>query len=171
MKKWHGVIPVCLMAVVVGWGYVQAQPRMMVPPSPYSNAYAPQYSEVAPVPGQLPLDHEAYYLSDVPLEQPLQAYEVGAPIELYGRVIYRDTRKIHPAAVPYLVQVPLFQPRRAGCVTCPPCCVWVKICVPPCSEPCVKVRRNGHLLCYDFGRHSVKVVVRRDNRVIVNYGH
>lgn len=148
---------------VLSLGYVQAQPLLMSP------GVVP-YTESAPVPvppGTEP--YETYYLPDMPPTQPVQPYVEGGLLELYPHVTYRDTRRIHPAAVPYIIQVPLHQPRRS-CVECVPSCALVKICVPPCHEPCVGVRRDGHLLRYDFGKYSVRVVVRRNNQVIVNYG-
>ncbi len=157
-------------AGLLGAGFVQAQPMLLGPGAP---SYIESTPLPMPVPGAFPVEpyqHETYYAPDIDAIQPIQEYTVGMPIVLYDRVVYRDTRRIHPAAVPYLVEVPLPPPRRArGCVDCPPSCAIVKICVPPCQTPCVRVRRNGHKLRYDFGKYSVDVLVRRDGRVIVNY--
>ncbi|MBL4884792.1 MAG: hypothetical protein JKY95_09695 [Planctomycetaceae bacterium] len=117
---------------------------------------------LAPQPGYIPAESE----------QKLQPYVVAQAPELYSNVIYRDLRKVAPCAVPYLVQVPVEQ------LCCDPCthclrtetvCVTIKLCVPPCKCPCVIVRRNGRKLIYDFGEYRVRVIVRNDGRVIVNY--
>ena len=125
-------------------GIVQAQPR-------FPSSSDLQLSEPAPLPfapGQPPLDHGAYYAPNIDQIQPITPYHEGgtyvggAMLELYPHVVYRDTRKIHPHAIPYLVEVPLPQPRRKGCLDCGPTCGYVKICVPPCETPCVRVRRR-----------------------------
>lgn len=105
-------------------------------------------------------------------QQAVQPYVESAAPELYSNVIYRDLRKVAPCAVPYLVEVPVNQlccDPCTHCVSCEKVCVTIKLCVPPCKSPCVTVRRNGRKFIYDFGQHEVKVTVRRDGRVIVNY--
>lgn len=142
---------------VLGAGLANAQPRLSIPAE-----------ESAPPPGVTLEEHQTYYAPDIDTVMPIQVYTEGMPVPLYERVVYRGTRKVCPDYVPYLVEVPLPQPKR-GCVSCEPCFALVKICVPPCKVPCVRVRRDGYTLLYDFGESVVKVAVRRDGRVIVNY--
>ena len=153
-----------------------AGPTLLQPGS----VYAPQ-NEVAPVPTPMPmppqaipqgqpLDHSAQYGPVETFDQPVVPYAEGQVVELYPNVVYRDLRHVHPCAVPYLIDVPLPQPRRSrGCTTCGPTCVTIKVCVPPCKVPCIKVRRRGYKLIYDFGKYEVNVIVRRTGRIIVNY--
>ncbi len=154
---------------------VAAGPTLLQPGA----TYVPQ-SEVAPVPvpmpsqaipGGQPVEHSAQYGPVESHEQPVQPYSEGQVVELYPHVIYRDLRRVHPCAVPYLIDVPLPQPRRSRgcCIECGPTCVTIKVCVPPCKIPCVKVRRHGRKLIYDFGKYEVNVMVRPSGRIIVNY--
>ena len=91
--------------------------------------------------------------------------------DLFPCVVYRDTRKIHPCAVPKVVKIvdPCFQ--KDCCDPCAqPGCVAVQICVPPCSccPPVVKCTRDGKRVKYDYGKCEV-VLTSRGGKVYVNY--
>lgn len=175
LKPWSVLAVAC--AGVVCTSVVMAQPMLYAPGAPYMEASPPM---VMPPANSGPLQYETYYGGVNPGAMPgavpgaeyqtlpIEPYMDAHAPQLYPNVVYRDVRKIHPHAVPYLVQVPLPQPRNP-CLSCGPTCALVKICVPPCKEPCVKVRLFGHKLKYDFGKYEVDVVVRRDGRVIVDY--
>ena len=101
-----------------------------------------------------------------PLEElPSQAAPYSAPavqpVALYRNVKYRDERKMHPCAVPTIVQVP------DPCNPC--CCVNIQICAPPCE--CLCVRRGGLLgrkIVFDYGKYQVDVR-NRNGCLIVDY--
>ncbi|MFN0054872.1 MAG: hypothetical protein ACKV0T_22100 [Planctomycetales bacterium] len=92
-------------------------------------------------------------------------YEGAANVvELYHCVKYKDERHIAPCAVPMIVTV------KDPCAKCDPCnrccppkCVAVQICVPPCSEcpPKITCRRGGEYVRYDFGCYRVEITSRR----------
>ncbi len=171
MMRIRTVSMVCLTVSAMLAGAAFAAGPTLVQPG---TSYVPQ-GEVAPMPpqavpdGQL-TEHSAAYGTVESFEQPLVPYAEGRVVELYPNVVYRDLRSVHPCAVPYLIDVPLPQPRRSrGCVTCGPTCVTIKVCVPPCTTPCVKVRRHGRKFIYDFGKYEVNVMVRRTGRIVVNY--
>ncbi len=87
------------------------------------------------------------------------------PMPLYTNVRYRQERKIHPCAKPMIVEAP--NPCYDPCDPCSPKCVVVEVCAPPCEVPCVKVRRCGDKLVYDFDNgYAVNVIVRRDHLVV-----
>lgn len=119
-------------------------------PAPLGSNYAPE---------QLPPGTAYPTVEDVP-------YAVGGPVALYENVKYRDVRKIHPCAIPMVVQVA--DPCKDPCNTCGPQCVNVQICVPPCECPKIKCRRHGDKVIYDFGRYEVSLTSVR-GMVIVDY--
>ncbi len=84
----------------------------------------------------------------------------SAAVPLYTNVKYRDERNIAPCAVPTIVMVP------DPCNDCG--CVAVQICVPPCETPCVKTKRCGHKVVYDYGKYSVEITSAR-GKVVVDY--
>ena len=132
--------------------------------------------ELSPAPEYAPEPGETLYLPDPQDYQPLVPYQenvlYGPPMPaLYPNVIYKDQHRKHPQAIPYVVEVPLWKPilRRRRANYCGPECATITICVPPCNEPCVRVRRFGHKLRYDFGKYEVDVVVHRNGRIVVDY--
>ena len=168
--KTYGISLASLVISSLLAGAAMAGPTLLQPgttytePAPFPNSVPRQAVPTLP-----PIDHTTQY-APFDSEQPVQPYIESRPIELYQDVTYRDLRRVHPCAVPYLIDVPLPQPRRQrGCVQCGPTCVTIKVCVPPCTEPCVKVRRRGHKFIYDFGKYEVNVMVRPSGRIIVNY--
>ncbi len=177
MMKIRIVALACLtVSTMLVGAAVAAGPTLLQPGA----SYAPQ-SEVAPVPMPMPLPAQAYpagqpiehstsYGPVESFDQPVVPYVEGRVVELYPNVVYRDLRRVHPCAVPYLIDVPMPPSRRSrGCTTCEPTCVTIKVCVPPCTTPCVKVRRHGRKLIYDFGKYEVNVLIRRTGRIVVNY--
>lgn len=88
-----------------------------------------------------------------------------APISLYHRVRYVQTRNMHPCANPMVVAVQNPDRRDAHC--CP--CVYVEICVPPCDPTCIKCNRSGNRVSYEFGNHYAVNLISRNGVVIVNY--
>ncbi|MCG6156659.1 hypothetical protein [Rubinisphaera margarita] len=154
-----------------------AGPILTPPPTTYYEStppvmQAPPSYEVAPLPPTV--SHESMYAPEINEYQTIVPY-VQQPArlgpELYPNVVYKDEHRKHPAAVPYLVEVPLYKPilprRRAN--YCGPDCAHVLICVPPCDTPRVRVTRRGHKLRYDFGKFEVDVIVYRNGRVVVDY--
>jgi hypothetical protein len=91
----------------------------------------------------------------------MHAYPAGPPPVLFTDVKVRHPRKIHPCAVPTLVEVP---------DPCDPCCtVLVEICAPPCELRCVKphglLKRQTR---FDYGEYKVDIIPRGD-RLIIDY--
>lgn len=111
---------------------------------------------------------------------PLQPVPVGSPIgtivcdscdaggiELYQNVKVIQSRKIHPCAVPKIVQVP--NPCYDPCKPCcGPQCVFVEICIPPCACEEVSCSKGGQRTKFDYGKYAVKVTARRGT-LFVNY--
>ena len=89
--------------------------------------------------------------------------------ELFDCVKYKDLRNIAPCAVPMVVSV------KDPCACIDPCdcraapkCVNVKICVPPCGCPDVKLTRNGNKVKYDYGKYVIEITSRK-GIVVVDY--
>jgi hypothetical protein len=101
-----------------------------------------------------------------PTPLPAGAAPVGGPIGLYHCVKYSDVRNVHPCAVPTIVQVtdPCWDPDSC----CPPTCVSVEICVPPCACLEVKHSKDGRKVKYDYGEYEVELV-SRNGKVFVDY--
>lgn len=121
--------------------------------------YAPQSYEVAPTPAvpqsTLPPVPQAYPPA------PYYPLSAAAPVVLYQNVRVKDARKIHPLAVPTIVEVP--DPRDRHCTVC------IEICAPPCE--CVKVRRHGLLgrkVEFDYGKYEIDVTSRR-GLIVIDY--
>lgn len=92
------------------------------------------------------------------------------PVRLFQCVEVEDPDHIAPCAVPKLVKIvdPCWKPDPCSCCPqCPPC-VYVKICVPRCGCPKVRVSREGRRVKYDYGKYSVEVTSRK-GRVRVDY--
>lgn len=126
-----------------------------IPPIPGvydSEPHPPAPQPLGYVAEPLPQGHSVPTFDDVP-------YSVSEPVELYDNVRYRGVRKIHPCAVPMIVQVP--DPCQDPCDTCGPRCVNIEICVPPCECPKIKCRRNGQRMIYDFGKYEVAITSAR----------
>jgi len=107
--------------------------------------------------------------ASVPMAMPAEA----GVIELFPCVTYKNECKIAPCAEPMIVSIKdpcICKP--LCCTGCPPVrCVHVKICVPPCDCPNVKIKREGAKIRYDFGKYSVTIrSVPRKGEVIVDYG-
>lgn len=87
---------------------------------------------------------------------------------LYDNVKVIQSRKIHPCAVPKIVQVPnpCYDP-------CKPCygepCVLVEICVPPCGCEEIYCTKNGKRMVFDYGDYAVKVTARHNGKLYINY--
>ena len=97
----------------------------------------------------------------------------GAPVpvagccsELFDRVCYKDKCKMAPCAEPMIVSVLDPCSRKCDCETK---CVLVKICVPTCGCPKVKVTRSGRHTRYDFGKYAVDIFSNRNGTVTVDY--
>ena len=82
--------------------------------------------------------------------------------ELFHCVRYEDLRNIHPCAVTKIVSIkdPCWKPDPCSyeCQVAP--CVLVKICVPPCGCPKVRVTRNGSKVKFDYGKYEVEISSR-----------
>jgi hypothetical protein len=97
----------------------------------------------------------------------------GVPVPLascdcqfYDRVCYKDKKKIAPCAQTMVVSVIDPCSRKYDCEKR---CVQVKICVPPCDCPKVKVTRNGRHTRYDFGKYAVDIFSNRNGSIVVDY--
>lgn len=135
----------------------QAAPPAGQPvPMPAPGFNAPPPAPNNPAPG-------AFAQSPMPMPEapaPVGMQPVAAaPAELYPCVKYRDVRKIHCAAVPMVVMVK--DPCSVCDPCCPPKCVAVQICVPPC--PCGNIcsSRDGCKVCYNYGKCKVEITTTR----------
>ena len=81
---------------------------------------------------------------------------------LFHCVRYEDLRNIHPCAVTKIVSIkdPCWKPDPCSCECQVAPCVLVKICVPPCGCPKVRVTRNGSKVKYDYGKYEVEISSR-----------
>lgn len=127
--------------------------RPIVPqasPAPsFPQADPPGAVSLTPVPDGTVIPYEQVFVSPLPA------------LPLYDKVKVRQTRNIHPHAVPKLVAVkdPCFD---GGCV-------YIEVCVPPCGreEVCCLRWRDGIRL--DYGKYSVDIVTTRRGLVVVDY--
>lgn len=105
----------------------------------------------------------------VPAPEPVGG-PVGGGCALFHCVEYKDLDNIHPCAVPKIVSIvdPCWKPSKCGCCRPAPRCVQVKICVPPCGCPRVKVSKDGRKVKYDYGKYEVELEAK-DGRVEVDY--
>lgn len=104
------------------------------------------------------------------MPQPVEASHGSAEeVELYHCVEYEDLDNVHPCAVPKIVSVKDPNACYDPCTCCEPGCVFVKICVPPCGCPKVKVKRHGRKVKYDYGDYRVEVESHSDGTVEVDY--
>ncbi|MAG93050.1 MAG: hypothetical protein CMJ48_04805 [Planctomycetaceae bacterium] len=94
---------------------------------------------------------------------PKGAVHVAKPaaVELFQCVEYDDLDNIHPCAVPRIVQMPDPCACCDPCSCCKPKCVNVRICVPPCGCPKVRVTRKGNKVKYDYGKYEVELTVKK----------
>jgi hypothetical protein len=83
--------------------------------------------------------------------------------ELFHCVRYEDLCNVHPCAVTKIVSIkdPCWKPDPCSCKCQVAPCVLVKICVPPCGCPKVRVTRNGSKVKYDYGKYEVEISSRR----------
>lgn len=126
-------------------------------------AYAPDAPPASEPTVVFPSEPTSVYSEGAP------AVSSGPPMQLYHCVEVEDRHNIHPCAVTKIVSVmdPCPQTCNTGCGTCdscnscgsccPPGCVFVQICVPPCGCPEVKVSRRGKKVKYDYGSYEVEI--------------
>lgn len=81
-------------------------------------------------------------------------------VELFACVKYKDLHEIAPCAVPKIISVKDPCACEDTCDCCDPKCVYISICVPPCECECVKVRKDGDRVKYDYGEYEVDVRVK-----------
>ncbi len=76
---------------------------------------------------------------------------------LFKCVEVEDRHNIHPCAVTKIISIldPCACDNRCSC--CGPKCVLVKICVPPCGCPKIKVTRHGRKVKYDYGKYTIEI--------------
>ena len=119
------MMALCLLAVIgVLAAEATAQDLLPAPDMP------PQSYEVQPTPIAPPPAPQAY-----PPPQHAYPAPVVQPVAVYQNVRIKDRHRIHPCAVPTIVEVP--DPCNRHCTVC------IEICAPPCE--CVRVRRHGLL--------------------------
>ncbi len=81
-------------------------------------------------------------------------------------VTYKDIDEMHPAAKPMTVWV--LDPHYKDCNCTQRKLVPIQICVPPCSIPEIKVKKDGARVTYQYGRYGVAIRVY-DDFVEVDY--
>lgn len=122
-------------------------------------------SEFAPGPPPPAPHYDPGFSDGVMLPGPVVHYD-EAPATLFTNVRYTSTRKAHPCAVERIIRI------NDPCGSKHSCCeecVYIKICVPPCSgEDVVRCRRNGDRLRFYYGKYRVDVRVRK-GYVVVDY--
>ena len=154
-----------------------ARERIDVPPRPSlgeaasvagpSIAQSPSAAQPTPGPVLQPTPMAPNALPYAPGPAPVPTVVApAAPLELYGNVKYRQTRKMAPCSVPMIVSVK--DPCSLPCDCCEKC-VNVEICVPQCQcPPTVTTCKDGCKVRYDFGQYAVNITSRR-GVVIVDY--
>lgn len=85
---------------------------------------------------------------------------------LYDRVCYKDRKHLSPCAEPMIVSVIDPCSRKYDCETR---CVQVRICVPTCGCPKVKVSHNGRHTRYDYGKYAIDIYSNRNGTILVDY--
>ena len=152
MKK---LLSVCLIALV---GVASARAYAQEPlPAPTA---APQFQDIPAQPEEIaPPPVQAYPPALQSYPPAIQSYPAGPAPLLFTDVKIRDPRKIHPCAVPTIVEVP--DPRDPCCTVC------IEICAPPCELQCVKphglLKRQTR---FDYGEYKVDVIPRFGKLVI-----
>ncbi len=103
----------------------------------------------------------------VPPAPPEEGSNAPAPkayptARLFHCVRYEDLRNIHPCAVTKIVSIkdPCWKPDPCSCKCQVAPCVLVKICVPPCGCPKVRVTRHGSKVKFDYGKYEVEITSR-----------
>lgn len=148
------LLSVCLIAIVgVASAQAVAQDRFPAPTPAQPYQIGPGYADEIAPPAH-PYPAQAY-------PPAVQSYPAGPAPVLFTDVKVRHPRKIHPCAVPTIVEVP---------DPCDPCCtVLVEICAPPCELHCVKphglLKRQTR---FDYGEYKVDIIPRR-GRLIIDY--
>ncbi len=152
------------LLVPPGLSYSQSTPYPMSSQPVYSQPSYGQPTEPVLIPQ--PMDMDNYYVPGAPSTTIYSSPIITQPAPLFRDVRYRQERNIHPLAVSTIVEAP------NPCYDCKnpysPKCVCIEVCMPPCGQPCIEVKRNGDKLTYDFGKYAVNVIVRRDH-LVVNY--
>jgi len=117
-------------------------------PSPYGRFVTLQGEVVPPAPAE-----EGYI---APADPAVKAHPTAG---LFHSVRYEDLRNIHPCAVTKIVSIkdPCWKPDPCSCECQVAPCVLVKICVPPCGCPKVRVTRNGSKVKYDYGKYEIEI--------------
>ena len=179
MKK--SVLFMMAAAFLVSASYAEAakkskyRPRLFNPVKLISQT-APAAPAPAPASEPLPSvhDHAAPVMSTVSSgscgcnQKP--GCECSAGAELFHCVKVEDRHNIHPCAVPKIISIVDPCSCDDPCSCCGPKCVSVKICVPPCGCPEVKVSRNGRKVKYDYGKYSIEIKSsKRKGRIEIDY--
>lgn len=100
---------------------------------------------------------------------PLDGVPVALPAdacEFFEHVKYKNKRKIAPCAQTMVVSVLDPCSRKCDCETK---CVQVKICVPTCGCPKVRVSRTGRHTRYDYGKYAVDIYSNRNGTILIDY--
>lgn len=95
-----------------------------------------------------------------------QPYVESCAVPLYTNVKVKDLREMAPCAVPKIIAVKDPCACDNGC--CPPPCVYIQICVPPCGCELVSCKRDGDRIRYDYGKYAIDVRVKKDH-IVVDY--
>jgi hypothetical protein len=92
---------------------------------------------------------------------------------LFKCVVVKDWDHIAPCAVSKIVCIvdPCWKPSKCGCCAPKkPRCVQVKICVPKCGCPKVKVSKDGRKVSYDYGKYEVELK-SKNGKIYIDYDH
>lgn len=140
----------------------QVEPQLFQPSGPAQTSRPLTFEQIPAAPALTP---DPAYGPVVPYDQvflpPTSTQVVGPALPLYQNVRVRQTRNMHPQAVPTLVAIR--NPSFGGS------CVYVEVCVPPCGPGQVLCYRRGDRIRLDYGKYSVDIVTTRRGVVVVDY--
>jgi hypothetical protein len=86
--------------------------------------------------------------------------------DFFQHVRYKNKGKISPCAQTMVVSV--LDPCTTKC-DCATKCVQVKICVPTCGCPKVRISRTGRHTRYDYGKYAIDIYSNRNGTILVDY--
>ena len=161
MLRWSLLIGVSFALVAAGGLTAQDGPQLIG----FDEAPPVQSATPAAEPVLLPVaDPHSGPVLTAPLDgTPVPVAEYVLP--LYSAVVYRNLKKVHPAAMPVVVAV------KHPCLDkkdCPSEYVNVQICLPPCDCSAVVVKKCESKVIYRYGRYAVEIT-SKNGKVIVAY--
>lgn len=140
------------------------EPQLFQPSAPAQISRPTAFEQIPVAPSLMPAPiPDPAYGPTIPYDQVFlpPAPVVGPALPLYQNVRVRQTRNMHPQAVPTLVAIR--NPSFGGS------CVYVEVCVPPCGPGQVLCYRRGDRIRLDYGKYSVDIVTTRRGVVVIDY--